>query len=233
MTDLVCTTCTKSFRRRTADVKKGAKRGFLNAYCSKRCAGIPKRSLEQIEATCQHCGTQFERSVHPTAARPQFCSARCVALRHSTVKAGSSKRKCRRCGAQTRAVVDRCQRCLSTDLAQLTLREIREESGRVGAHSRIRTHARTAYRGPKSCQACSYDLHYDVCHIRAVADFPLTATLGEINAATNLVALDKRCHWEFDHGYLHRAVAPDGSVTWLRPTENQGGAMAGYANATH
>jgi hypothetical protein len=52
------------------------------------------------------------------------------------------------------------------------------------------------------CLACGYNLHVDVCHVRDVADFPLTAALAEVNAPSNLVALDKRCHWEFDHGYL-------------------------------
>ncbi len=26
--------------------------------------------------------------------------------------------------------------------------------------------------------------------------------MSEVNHISNLVALDKRCHWEFDHGYL-------------------------------
>lgn len=216
MTELVCATCAKPFRRRTADFKKATKRGFLNAYCSRSCAGSPKRTREQVEAVCQQCGGQFERALNPTRNRPMFCSTRCVALHHNAAKAGTSKLRCGRCGAATRVAVDRCQGCLSADLADLTLGEIREDSGIVGSRSRIRGHARTAYRGPGSCQACGYDLHFDVCHIRAVADFPLSAKLGEVNAATNLVALDKRCHWEFDHGYLHRVIELDGSVSWLR-----------------
>lgn len=62
--------------------------------------------------------------------------------------------------------------------------------------------ARSSYQGPMVCAMCGYDLHVDVCHIRDVAAFPPNATLGEANATINLIALDKRCHWEFDHGYL-------------------------------
>lgn len=86
-------------------------------------------------------------------------------------------------------------------------------------HNRLRSHARTAYKGPKYCEACGYDLHYDVSHIRAIADFPSTATLGEVNHPDNLIALDKRCHWEFDHGHLVRAVDLNGAVCWSRAGE--------------
>jgi HNH endonuclease len=55
----------------------------------------------------------------------------------------------------------------------------------------------------------------DVCHVRPVSDFPPSATLGEVNAPENLVALDKRCHWEFDHGHLRRT--PDGDFAPAQP----------------
>jgi hypothetical protein len=78
------------------------------------------------------------------------------------------------------------------------------------------------YRGPRKCAACGYSLHVDICHIRDVANFPDTAILGEVNDSANLVALDKRCHWEFDHGYLAyvggRIVAGAGlepAASWL------------------
>ncbi|HCT81196.1 MAG TPA: hypothetical protein DGT23_32430 [Micromonosporaceae bacterium] len=45
-------------------------------------------------------------------------------------------------------------------------------------------------------------MHVDICHIKPISDFDSSATIYEVNVRTNLVALDKRCHWEFDHGYL-------------------------------
>lgn len=52
------------------------------------------------------------------------------------------------------------------------------------------------------CQNCGYDKHVELCHIRAITDFPDTATLGEVNAKENVIQLCRNCHWEFDHGLL-------------------------------
>ncbi len=84
-----------------------------------------------------------------------------------------------------------------------TLGELRQEYGTAAFfHAKIRGHARTSYTGPMVCVACGYDLHVDVSHIKHVKDFPPEATLREVNDQKNLMALDKRCHWEYDHGYL-------------------------------
>lgn len=83
-----------------------------------------------------------------------------------------------------------------------TLGELRRALGTFAFHAKVRGLARSAYRGPRSCVACGYGLHVDICHIRDVSSFPNTATVAEVNDPANLVALDKRCHWEFDHGYL-------------------------------
>lgn len=72
-------------------------------------------------------------------------------------------------------------------------------------HAKVRGNARQVYKllnKPKACAACGYDLHVEVCHVRDVESFPLEATLDVVNAPSNLVALDKRCHWEFDNGFL-------------------------------
>jgi predicted HNH restriction endonuclease len=45
----------------------------------------------------------------------------------------------------------------------------------------------------------------DVCHIRALADFPLSALLGEINDEANLVYLCPNHHRELDAGLLKLA----------------------------
>ncbi len=38
--------------------------------------------------------------------------------------------------------------------------------------------------------------------ISAVADFPSTATIAEVNANSNLILFCRNCHWEFDHKLL-------------------------------
>lgn len=72
-------------------------------------------------------------------------------------------------------------------------------------HAKIRGWARKVYElnnGPRECYACGYDLHIDVCHIKDVRHFDLDALVSEVNDFKNLVALDRRCHWEFDNGHL-------------------------------
>lgn len=95
-----------------------------------------------------------------------------------------------------------CLRCRVEKSSSRTLGDLRAEYGTHAFHAKVRGMARDAYEGPKACAACGYSLHVDICHVRDIASFPSDATLAEVNAADNLVALDRRCHWEFDHGYL-------------------------------
>jgi len=50
-----------------------------------------------------------------------------------------------------------------------------------------------------SCHVCGYSKHVEIAHKRAVADFPVTATVGEINNLENLMSLCPNHHWEHDH----------------------------------
>lgn len=74
----------------------------------------------------------------------------------------------------------------------------------ISAAVAIRQHARTVFAASdkkKSCVACDYKLHFDVCHIKSVASFSDDASVAlEINAIENLVALCPNHHWEFDNG---------------------------------
>jgi sulfur relay (sulfurtransferase) DsrC/TusE family protein len=71
----------------------------------------------------------------------------------------------------------------------------------------IRDNARVMYAKyhggpPQGCQVCGYDKFIMICHIRPVADFEDDATLEEINAPNNLVALCPNHHGELDRGLL-------------------------------
>lgn len=71
--------------------------------------------------------------------------------------------------------------------------------------NKLRTDSRSVYLnsgGPRCCKECGYVKRIDVCHVRDVKDFPVTALVSEVNAVDNLVALCPRDHWEFDHGLL-------------------------------
>lgn len=69
----------------------------------------------------------------------------------------------------------------------------------------IAKHARKIYTKSdeaKACKICGYDKHYEVCHIKGVAEFDDTVTIEEINNINNLVALCRNHHWEYDKGLI-------------------------------
>jgi hypothetical protein len=80
-----------------------------------------------------------------------------------------------------------------------------QHSAKYQISAQVRQRARYTYRNserPKYCVNCGYNKHYEVCHIRAINDFPLDATIATVNDLSNLVALCPNCHWEFDHNLL-------------------------------
>ena len=73
------------------------------------------------------------------------------------------------------------------------------------ARSRIRQHAIRMFKESgrdRACVVCGYSAHIEIAHMKAVADFDGEATLSEINALTNLVALCPNHHWEYDHDLI-------------------------------
>jgi len=52
------------------------------------------------------------------------------------------------------------------------------------------------------CRKCGYSLHVELCHKRAISNFPETATLGEVNHPSNVIPLCPTHHWELDHKIL-------------------------------
>ena len=73
------------------------------------------------------------------------------------------------------------------------------------ARSAIRKYAQTVFfehNTEHKCAICGYDKHIEVAHIKAVSEFDDNATVGEINAITNLIGLCPNHHWEYDNGLL-------------------------------
>jgi 5-methylcytosine-specific restriction endonuclease McrA len=85
------------------------------------------------------------------------------------------------------------------------IRELYKDKSSMNVAAKVRGYGATIYRNsdkPKHCVNCGYSKFYEVCHIRAVKDFPGTATMSEVHSLDNLIALCPNCHWEFDHGML-------------------------------
>jgi hypothetical protein len=200
---LVCPRCGNSFERLTSQIRFAEKRRSQTVhYCSPQCAKRPRMSIEGI---CNHCNTAFSRPRKGGAKDlGKFCSSSCSASFNNPRRPSRARKKpaCDDCGGPKSWAGQVCRQCRSLKLNSRTLADLRAEYSTAQFHAKVRGLARAAYTGPRRCAACGYDLHVDVCHIRDVRDFPPTATLAEVNALTNLIALDKRCHWEFDHGHL-------------------------------
>ncbi len=106
----------------------------------------------------------------------------------------------------------RCIKChpvWKNKLANTTLSELKQKIEKRGFHpsyrwSEVRQHCRKKANKhrQKICQVCGYSLHINFCHIKPLADWPESATVGEVNHPTNVLILCKNHHWEFDNGHL-------------------------------
>jgi len=82
-------------------------------------------------------------------------------------------------------------------------------------HSHARGHARKHALSsaiPHRCTVCGYTTHVQVCHIKALSEFPESASTAEINSDYNLTYLCPNHHWEFDNGYLKHTPPSLGSM---------------------
>ena len=52
------------------------------------------------------------------------------------------------------------------------------------------------------CDHCGYSYHVDICHIRDLSSFDDQTPVSIVNDLSNLVALCKNHHTEFDNGDL-------------------------------
>lgn len=161
---------------------------------------------------CLNCSTETKN--------PKFCSSSCSASynNHTKPKRTRSERFCKHCGESVGPQLSRgargfcCSDCKPGQLSHtLTLGELKGSgnANRGGRYPMIRNWSRKTYirsGRPMECFHCGYDYHVDICHIRDVSDFPLTATVEEVNDLSNLVALCRNHHWEFDHGHLKLSI---------------------------
>lgn len=112
------------------------------------------------------------------------------------------------CGKKIKKTSKLCLEChqLKYGVEHKTYKELKEKRANWWtARVPIAKHARIVYSDSdkvKACYNCGYDKHYQVCHIKAVADFDENTLIKEINNIDNLIALCPNCHWEYDHNLL-------------------------------
>lgn len=182
---LSCGSCGVVFQR-----KARSELGKVN-YCSRFCQDEGQRTTSKILRRCKQCGVMFRLKYK----EQKFCGMSCSATFNNAKRLKKPK-------APT-PVKEKVKQ--GDDYTVVTIKGLRDRTGTRNFHTRIRTHARTVYEQsglPMACCACGYPRGVDICHIKPVSEFPDSATIAEVNALCNLVALDKLCHWEFDHGFL-------------------------------
>lgn len=165
---------------------------------------------------CKQCDKDFfKRNCQIKKSSNNFCSRNCAAVYNNKV-AHKKKLKtiyCIKCKneIERKTWKDRrrsyCKECFEEtllDLDKVTLGELKDRR-KYQKSSQLRDIARKIYNKsnlPKKCLNCSYDYHFEVCHIKAIKDFDLDTTISEVNHIDNLIGLCRNCHWEFDHGKL-------------------------------
>lgn len=166
---------------------------------------------------CLKCNSNFNKI--PSEMRKtsnHFCSKSCAnSYNNSKVAKRSLQiRYCKNCDEQLKrnSYKDRktlCDDCFKSssryvDWSTITLEEVVGKRS-YQKHSRIRELARRNYiksGRPMSCKVCDYNYHVDICHIKAIKDHKPSDLVSDINHQSNLIALCKNHHWEFDRGLL-------------------------------
>ena len=149
---------------------------------------------------CLQCGTDTNN--------PKFCSKSCAVTFNNTLypKRSLLLRFCKHCGVEIFERKTVCDECNPSFVDWSTRTKGELKSIRLyQLHSRIRTLSRKAYirsGKPLICAVCSYNINVDICHIKSVDSFSDDTPVSVINDLTNLVALCKNHHWEFDNDLL-------------------------------
>lgn len=150
--------------------------------CNRTLAGRSKKRF-----CSRSCSATVNNRLHPKRQRTAFFN--CPACHKERRRKGA----CLGCSSRKRTSDER------------TLSDFIFESNKRHPSwrwSRLRTLARDRYRSERrgGCEVCGYNKHVEVAHIRALSTFPLTATIGEVNARSNVRFLCPNHHWEFDNG---------------------------------
>lgn len=188
--EYVCTTCNTKFKSRHNN-------GAAHRFCSVSCHKVWMQR-NRIEINCIQCGA--------VTTNPKFCSSSCAAS-YNNVKFPKKKKKERCCKKCSKKVTHRAKLCKEhnsqiVDWSKVTYGEAKGIR-KYQKNSRIRGLARRLYLKssmPHKCYVCGYSKYFDVCHKKPVYTFDDSVTIAEINSLSNLVALCKNHHWEFDKG---------------------------------
>lgn len=226
-----CAECGKEVIRTPGSFKK-TKNVFCSQSCGGKYNNreYPKK-VKNTPVKCGACGNEFLRSAQEIERdkklnRIPACSKTCATYIRNTKNPKPKKEKqsrgsrkkvvappklCKTCNKPIPADRVYCKACYKADNEKILaytigqIRELYKDKSSMAVAAKIRGYGQTIYKNsdkPKYCIHCGYSKFYEICHIIAVKDFPDTATMAEVHAIDNLIALCPNCHWEYDHGML-------------------------------
>lgn len=149
--------------------------------------------------SCIVCGKQTKNV--------KYCSRSCSAINNNSIRPKKIK-TCSLCGNKKSGnpsdICIICYRQRSSDIfAKQTIADFKSTYARH-KYQRIRHHAHRVanlFNIPQQC-VCGYTLHTELCHIKAIKDFPKNTPLSIVNAKNNLIFLCPTHHWELENNYL-------------------------------
>lgn len=191
--------------------------------CSKVCQSA-RQKVPPVEKTCPHCQKVFYRKayeirrIEKDGHQSLYCSRRCSLAANLKVKPPNPAkiRICKRCGTEYKnengyRSTTKCPACprgaSPSDLLRMTIAEVEASNnpsqGR-DKYLRIRGQARNMYDylTKLPCAHCGYEKHVEVCHIKAISDWPKDTLVSTVNARENIVQLCPTHHWELDNELL-------------------------------
>jgi hypothetical protein len=163
-----------------------------------------------MKVKCKHCEIEFDKKPNQIKKdKNNFCCRSHAAIYNNKMyqKRAPTKWRCMDCDKKVSHGSKRCQGCKRIDALKIyNSHTIEEKVYKKGDASLkfvyIRKHAGIVLElenRKKKCEACEWDKHVHVAHIKALSSFDLTTKIGVVNAPENLKYLCPNCHWEFDH----------------------------------
>ena len=169
---------------------------------------------------CAYCYTSFNKTnseIKKSKSGNHFCSRSCSASLNNAKNNNPKRRPKKACVICTRSVrtkLDICHKCNKDKFPNINENSTLEQMIAILNdkgwhsdywHSRIRQKNRLKHKKLTKlpCYNCGYDKHVHLCHIKPVSQFPITATIKQVNSSSNVVQLCPNCHWEFDNGFIN------------------------------
>lgn len=137
-----------------------------------------------------------------------YCSASCRNIDSVRRWRRVHRKKCPNCDEFILPDSTHCKQCYksATEISDMTLGEaIYLIHHCSSAYSLVRTRARAVAKKLgiiDKCFNCGYNKHVEIAHKKKISSFSLETMISVINEESNLIALCRNCHWEFDHGLL-------------------------------